>query len=52
MLNFRVSAAPLAVDRQYPMTWKAVLWLYWMNFHVKSAKQTINQNRIIHVRLQ
>lgn len=52
MFNFKVSAAPLAVLRQYPMTWNAGLWLYCMNFHVKSTAHMSNQNKTIHARRQ
>ena len=52
MLNLSVSAAPFAVDKQYPITSKAVLWRYWMNFQVKRTTQMSNQSNTIQACLQ
>lgn len=45
MLSLRVSAAPLAVVRQWPMTWKAAFCLYWRNFQVKRPSMAEIQRR-------
>jgi AhpD family alkylhydroperoxidase len=52
MLNLSVSAAPLAVDRQYPITSKANRCLYCMNFHVKSAAHAMSHKKTTNIRLQ
>lgn len=52
ILSFKVSAAPLAVERQYPITSKADLCLYWTNFQANNPKQASSHSRTIHARRQ
>nr|GMD12477.1 WUSCHEL-related homeobox 3-like [Ipomoea batatas] len=52
MLNFRVSAAPLADGRQLPMIWKAGWFLKWWNFQVKSERLMHSQSVRTHILFQ
>lgn len=52
MLNLSVSAAPLAVVTQQPMTWKTARCLYCMNFQVKSPAQMDSHRAITQTRFQ
>jgi hypothetical protein len=51
-VELEISAPPLAMHTQYPITWNTYQWRYWVNFQAKRPAQTHSHRSITHTHCQ